>query len=168
MHRVISAVLAALLCFICIPRTSAAESPAFIRGMDISSVLSLEKSGVRFFDESGREDDIFRILAENGVNYIRVRVWNHPFDANGNGYGGGNCDVSTAKEIGRRAAEYGMKLLVDFHYSDFWADPQKQQSPKGWKDISQSCGQGRRFHDLREASLPASFRHVLGLLPLPS
>ena len=75
MHRVISAVLAALLCFICIPRTSAAESPAFIRGMDISSVLSLEKSGVRFFDESGREDDIFRILAENGVNYIRVRVW---------------------------------------------------------------------------------------------
>ena len=136
MHRVISAVLAALLCFICIPRTSAAESPAFIRGMDISSVLSLEKSGVRFFDESGREDDIFRILAENGVNYIRVRVWNHPFDANGNGYGGGNCDVSTAKEIGRRAAEYGMKLLVDFHYSDFWADPQKQQSPKGWKNIS--------------------------------
>ncbi|MBQ6499299.1 MAG: glycosyl hydrolase 53 family protein, partial [Ruminococcus sp.] len=52
------------------------NNPDFIRGMDVSSVLSLEASGVRFSDHRGAEQDIFRILADNGVNYIRVRVWN--------------------------------------------------------------------------------------------
>lgn len=108
----------------------------FIRGVDISSVLVEEKSGVTYKNIDGVEEDIFKILADAGVNYIRVRVWNDPFDSNGNGYGGGNCDYKTAGEIGRRAAEYGMKLLVDFHYSDFWADPSKQMVPKAWKDMS--------------------------------
>nr|MCR5154024.1 glycosyl hydrolase 53 family protein [Lachnospiraceae bacterium] len=67
--------------------------------------------------------------------YIRVRVWNDPFDSEGNGYGGGNCDAAVAAEIGKRAAEYGMKLYVDFHYSDFWADPSKQQAPKAWQNM---------------------------------
>jgi arabinogalactan endo-1,4-beta-galactosidase len=61
-----------------------------------------------------------------------VRVWNDPFDKNGNGYGGGNCDIENAIAIGKRATEYGMKLLVNFHYSDFWADPSKQMIPKAW------------------------------------
>lgn len=108
----------------------------FIKGMDVSSVLSLEASGVRFSDADGNERDIFEILAENGVNYIRVRVWNSPYDGSGNGYGGGNCDVTKAAEIGRRAAEYGMKLNVDFHYSDFWADPGKQQAPAAWSAMT--------------------------------
>ncbi len=105
----------------------------FIKGMDISSVLAEEASGVKYYNEEGEEEDLFKILADSGVNYIRVRVWNHPFDAEGNGYGGGNCDVETAKEIGKRAAKYGMKLNVDFHYSDFWADPKKQKCPDAWK-----------------------------------
>ena len=67
---------------------------------------------------------------------MRVRVWNDPYDAAGNGYGGGNCNVATAAEIGSRAALYGLKLLVDFHYSDFWADPAKQQAPKAWENDS--------------------------------
>ena len=50
----------------------------------------------------------------------------------GRGYGGGNCDIGTALAIGKRATRYGMKLLVDFHYSDFWADPGKQMVPKAW------------------------------------
>ena len=108
----------------------------FIKGMDISSVLSLEASGVRFYDAGGNERDIFAILADSGVNYIRVRVWNQPYDSSGNGYGGGNCDVTKAAEIGLRAAGYGMKLNVDFHYSDFWADPGKQQSPAEWSDLT--------------------------------
>lgn len=107
----------------------------FILGMDVSSVISLEKGGVRYYDAQGNERDLFAILAENGVNYIRVRVWNDPFDQNGNGYGGGNCTIDTAVEIGRRATANGMKLLVDFHYSDFWADPAKQQVPKAWKGM---------------------------------
>ena len=104
----------------------------FIMGMDASSVLSLEAGGVKFYDFEGNEQDVFKTLAQNGINYIRVRVWNDPFDSQGRGYGGGNCTIDTALEIGKRATKYGMKLLVNFHYSDFWADPGKQMVPKAW------------------------------------
>jgi len=107
-------------------------SEDFIKGVDISTVIVEEKSGVVYYNKEGEVQDIFKTLADAGVNYIRVRVWNDPYDKNGMGYGGGNNDVATAAEIGRRAAMYGMKLSVDFHYSDFWADPAKQFSPKEW------------------------------------
>lgn len=107
----------------------------FIFGMDASCVPALEASGVTYYDYDGNEADVFETLAKSGYNYIRVRVWVDPFDENGNGYGGGNCDINTAVEIGKRATKYGMKLLVDFHYSDFWADPGKQMVPKAWKGM---------------------------------
>lgn len=107
----------------------------FIRGVDLSSVLAEEESGVVYYNYDGNEDDIFNILAKNGVNYIRVRVWNDPYDADGNSYGGGTNDTAHAAEIGKRAASYGMKLCVDFHYSDFWADPSKQMCPKAWEGM---------------------------------
>jgi arabinogalactan endo-1,4-beta-galactosidase len=111
----------------------------FIMGMDASCVPSLEAGGVKYFDFDGKEKDVYQILSENGINYIRVRIWNDPFDSNGNGYGGGNCDINNAIEIGKRATQNGMKLLVNFHYSDFWADPIKQFVPKAWRgmDIDQ-------------------------------
>ncbi|MDE6749401.1 MAG: glycosyl hydrolase 53 family protein [Lachnospiraceae bacterium] len=108
----------------------------FIRGVDISSIIVEENSGVVFYNEEGVEQDIFQTLAQNGVNYIRVRVWNNPYDENGNGYGGGNNDTATAAVIGARAAKYGMKLCVDYHYSDFWADPNKQMCPKEWDGMA--------------------------------
>ena len=104
----------------------------FILGMDASCVPALERSGVRYYDHEGNEKDVYEILSQNGINYIRVRIWNDPYDAEGHGYGGGNCDLQNAIAIGRRATQYGMKLLVDFHYSDFWADPGKQMVPKAW------------------------------------
>ena len=107
----------------------------FILGMDASCVPALEASGVNYYNFEDREQDVFKTLAENGIDYIRVRVWNHPFDENGNGYGGGNCDIQNTLTIGKRATQYGMKLLVDFHYSDFWADPGKQMVPLAWKDM---------------------------------
>ena len=107
----------------------------FILGMDASSVIAEERSGVKYYNFDGEEQDIFRTLAENGVTHIRVRVWNDPYDGQGRGYGGGNNDIDTAVEIGKRATKYGMKLIVDFHYSDFWADPGKQMVPKAWKDM---------------------------------
>ena len=109
----------------------------FILGADVSSLLSEEQSGVVYKGFDGREQDMLKTLAESGVNYVRVRVWVDPFDHQGRGYGGGNCTAKTAGEIGARAARYGLKLLVDFHYSDFWADPSKQQSPKAWKGLSE-------------------------------
>ncbi len=110
-------------------------SDDFYCGVDISSLLSEEASGVKYYDKDGREADLLKLLSDGGVNYIRVRVWNDPFDSEGHGYGGGNCTAETAAEIGKRAAEYGMKLYVDFHYSDFWADPGKQMVPKAWKGL---------------------------------
>ncbi|MDD3401452.1 MAG: glycosyl hydrolase 53 family protein [Eubacteriales bacterium] len=104
----------------------------FIMGVDASSVPALEAGGVKFYDFDGVETDVFKVLRDNGINYIRVRVWVDPYNSEGKGYGGGNCDIDTAIEIGKRATEYGMKLLVDFHYSDFWADPSKQMVPKAW------------------------------------
>ena len=117
----------------------------FIFGMDVSSVLSLEAAGVKYYDYDGTERDLFELLAENGVNYIRVRVWVDPFDKNGNGYGGGNCDINVAREIGLRATANGMKLLVDFHYSDFWADPAKQMAPKAWKSSRTRASQLKAY-----------------------
>ena len=108
----------------------------FIMGMDASCVPALENSDVKYYDFDGTEKDVYEILSDNGINYIRVRVWNDPFDANGNGYGGGNCDIENAIAIGKRATKAGMKLLVNFHYSDFWADPGKQMVPKAWEGMS--------------------------------
>ncbi|ODP29503.1 Arabinogalactan endo-beta-1,4-galactanase [Paenibacillus nuruki] len=108
----------------------------FIKGVDVSSILSLEQSGVRFYNEQGIEQDIFTTLKQSGVNYIRVRIWNDPYTADGKGYGGGDNDLAKAIEMGKRATANGMKLLIDFHYSDFWADPGKQHTPKAWANLN--------------------------------
>ena len=159
MKRILPLVLAMLLCLSCVAfaEESAEEACSlyirpipglaedFIFGMDVSSVLSLEAAGVKYYDYDGTERDLFELLAENGVNYIRVRVWVDPFDKNGNGYGGGNCDINVAREIGLRATANGMKLLVDFHYSDFWADPAKQMAPKAWKSSRTRASQLKAY-----------------------
>ena len=107
----------------------------FIFGVDASSVIAEEDSGVKYYNFAGEEQDVFATLAESGVTHIRVRVWNNPYDAEGRGYGGGNNDIDKAVAIGERATRYGMKLIVDFHYSDFWADPGKQMAPLAWADM---------------------------------
>lgn len=125
-----------------------------IRGMDVSSYLSIMKAFEKvrenmkaagaseaeiartgFKDWDGKvldEQGFFNLLAKSGVNYIRIRVWNNPYDANGKSYGGGNNDINTAIEMGKYVTKAGMKVLIDFHLSDFWADPGKQQAPKAW------------------------------------
>ena len=111
----------------------------FITGADVSSYYSLIKSGACFYDKDGNkldEQGFFDLLKDGGTNYIRLRVWNNPYDAEGNGYGGGNNDLEAAKVMGQYATKAGMKVLIDFHFSDFWADPAKQQSPKAWSDMS--------------------------------
>lgn len=73
---------------------------------------------------------------QSGVNYIRLRIWNDPYNAAGKGYGGGNNDLEKTIEMGNYITRAGMKILIDFHLSDFWADPGKQKAPKAWKDYS--------------------------------
>ena len=108
----------------------------FLLGADVSSLLAEEQSGVVYRGFDGQPADMLKVLADAGVNCVRVRVWVDPFDKDGHGYGGGNCTADTAGEIGSRAAKYGLKLLVDFHYSDFWADPGKQMAPKAWAGLT--------------------------------
>ena len=114
-------------------------SDDFIKGVDVSSYVSLRESGVTYKDWNGNvitDQQFFDQLKEAGVNYVRIRVWNDPYDGNGNGYGGGNNDLEKAKKIGKWATDAGMKVLIDFHYSDFWADPGKQKAPKAWADYT--------------------------------
>ncbi len=114
-------------------------SDDFITGMDISSYASITAAGAQFYDWDGATidaDGFFALLREAGVNWVRIRVWNDPFDVAGNGYGGGNNDLATAKVLGKYATDAGMKVLIDFHYSDFWADPGKQKAPKAWSSYS--------------------------------
>lgn len=110
-------------------------SDDFIGGMDVSSMLSLEESGVTFKNANDEVEDLFTLLKESGVNYVRLRVWNDPFTADGQGYGGGNVNADRALTMAKRATAAGLKVLVDFHYSDFWADPSKQQVPKAWESF---------------------------------
>ncbi|WP_082099525.1 glycosyl hydrolase 53 family protein [Demequina maris] len=108
----------------------------FMNGVDASSVLSLEESGVTFKDFDGQEADLFEVMADAGVNYARIRVWNDPYDGEGHGYGGGTVDVARATEIGQRATAAGMRVFVDFHYADFWAHPGQQPVPKAWDGMT--------------------------------
>ena len=115
----------------------------YIRGADVSSLIDMDEAGFVFFDESGTQKDALAVLKENGVDYIRLRLWVDPKDENGNRYGAGNNDLATDIKIAKRAKALGMKFLLDFHYSDFWTDPGKQFKPKAWEKLN--------FEDLNKA-----------------
>ncbi|MDE6663790.1 MAG: glycosyl hydrolase 53 family protein [Lachnospiraceae bacterium] len=116
-----------------------ALSDDFITGADLSSYYALKESGVEFKDEKGNpltDAQFFKYLYDGGTNWARIRVWNDPYTSSGKGYGGGNNDLEKAKILGKLATDAGMRVLIDFHYSDFWADPGKQDAPKAWKAYS--------------------------------
>ncbi|MDE6015926.1 MAG: glycosyl hydrolase 53 family protein [Acetatifactor sp.] len=109
----------------------------FIKGMDVSTLLEEEACGAKYYDH-GREADLFDILKNYGVNSIRLRLWNDPYDEKGNPYGAGTNDLEKTIILARRAKEHGMGWLLDFHYSDFWADPGKQIVPKAWRGLDEA------------------------------
>ncbi len=121
----------------------------FIKGVDISTLLEVEQNGGVFFDENNQQKDVLDILAEHGINWIRLRLWNDPYnvywvDEVNNGQsiegavGGGTNDYQTTLTLAKRAKALGFKLLLDFHYSDFWAHPGQQYIPKAWQDLTQT------------------------------
>lgn len=107
----------------------------FVKGMDVSTMIELERLHARYYD-GGQENTLLAILKKYGVNMIRVRLWNDPYSEMGESYGAGGNDFPTSLEIARRATQEGMEVLLDFHYSDFWTDPQKQFKPKAWRNLS--------------------------------
>jgi arabinogalactan endo-1,4-beta-galactosidase len=106
-------------------------SPDFIMGADVSMLSQIEIGGGKYYDY-GVEGDCLEILRDHGVNWIRLRIWNDPTDEDGKPLGGGNNDLDRTVEIAARAKALDLKFLLDFHYSDWWADPGKQNMPKAW------------------------------------
>jgi arabinogalactan endo-1,4-beta-galactosidase len=104
-------------------------------GADISFVPQMEARGMKFM-ENGKEKDVMDILAEHGFNYIRLRIFVNPENEKGYSPGKGFCGLEYTKQMALRAKKSGMKLLLNFHYSDYWADPQQQNKPEAWKDLN--------------------------------
>ena len=110
-------------------------SDDFMMGVDVSSLLSVEASGAKFYGADGKPADPIALLKAGGANAVRIRVWNNPKTEDGRTYGGGGNDINVACKLGKRAMDLGMKVLIDFHYSDFWADTKRQNAPKAWKNF---------------------------------
>ena len=104
----------------------------FVRGADVSWCTEMEADGRKFYDAQGHEMDIFALLKQLGFNAIRLRVWVNP-----SAYGYGPwCDKADVLNKARRAHKQGLDLMIDFHYSDFFADPGKQIMPLEWRGLA--------------------------------
>ena len=103
----------------------------FIKGMDLSSMWELEKCGAKYYDH-GVQKNILEIMKSYDVDTIRLRLWNDPYSEDGDSYGAGETNLEHVIWMGKQVTEAGMGVLLNFHYSDFWADPGKQIKPKAW------------------------------------
>src|ERR1700739_2828202 len=100
----------------------------FAKGADISWVTQMEASGVKFYNKSGQQQDLFALMKSLGFNTIRLRAWVNPSD--------GWCNTADVLKKALRAQNAGMKVMIDFHYADSWADPGKQPVPAAWVPLS--------------------------------
>lgn len=107
----------------------------WIIGMDVSTLDEVERCGGRFYDD-GKEGDCLEILKKYGTQMVRLRLWNDPYDSEGNSYSAGGSDIETTLKLAKRAKANGIGWLLDFHYSDCWADPGKQIIPKAWQGMN--------------------------------
>ncbi|AIE86081.1 glycoside hydrolase family 53 protein [Fimbriimonas ginsengisoli] len=98
----------------------------FLRGGDVSEIPEVEATGGHY-SYQGKTEDPFRILKKAGWNWVRFRIWNHPKD--------GFCDKEHTLAAAKRAKAAGLAISLDFHYSDWWADPGKQYAPAAWKEL---------------------------------
>lgn len=104
----------------------------FYKGVDVSSLPELEKRGTMIYDAQGNACDALALCKQNGVNSIRLRLWNEPWRVEESG---GYCDLEHTVAFAKRIKAEGFHFLLNFHYSDFWADPGNQTKPAAWKDL---------------------------------
>lgn len=104
----------------------------FVKGMDISSYPEMMDRGHRYYDFDGNEVNVIDFAKEQGFNYGRLRIWNNPECVRESG---GYCDLAHTRRMAAEIKKRGMGLLLDFHYSDWWADPGKQTKPQAWNDL---------------------------------
>jgi beta-galactosidase len=114
-----------------VPRWAPAKPVGKMLGADISFLPELEARGMKFSDK-GVQKDVFEILNDHGINYIRLRIFKDPARDSGYSPGKGFCDLEHTRQMAKRIKAAGMKFLLDFHYSDTWADPGKQYKPAVW------------------------------------
>lgn len=117
-----------------VPAVSATLSDTFMRGVDCSTVYAIEQTGAKYYDEDNTEKDPLAVMKEHGVNWVRLRIWNNPSAAAT--LPAGACDLARTKAVAKRAKALGMKVLLDFHYSDTWADPVHQIIPAAWTSLT--------------------------------
>lgn len=122
----------------------ATAASTFALGSDVSWVTQMEASGIKFFNNSGTQQDLFTVLGGKGINAIRLRVWVNP--------SGGWCNITDVVAKAKRAKAAGMSVLIDFHYSDTWADPGHQTVPAAWASLD--------FTDL----MTTTYNYTLGAL----
>lgn len=106
----------------------APDMSGFVKGADVSWVTQMEKNNVKFYNANGRETECIRLMRDLGMNAIRLRVWVNPTD--------GWCNKSDVLAKAYRVHNLGMRLMIDFHYSDVWADPGSQTKPAAWANLS--------------------------------
>ncbi|MFD2570997.1 arabinogalactan endo-beta-1,4-galactanase [Spirosoma soli] len=104
-------------------------SKAFAKGADVSWLPQMEATGYKFYNDRGIEQDCFQILKDHGINTIRLRTWVNP----SNDPVSGHCSKEETVAMAERAQKWGMRIMIDFHYSDSWADPGKQNKPAAWQ-----------------------------------
>ncbi len=116
-----------IFCFI----VFSSSAQKFAKGADVSWLPQMEASGYKFYNPKGKQEDCLKILKDHGMNTIRLRTWVNPSN---NPYSG-HCSKEETVAMAVRAKKAGMRIMINFHYSDSWADPGKQRKPKAWEGL---------------------------------
>ena len=119
----------------------------FVKGADVGFLAGQERRGQKFYDTQGNQRECLELLKNDyQISAIRLRVWVDPFD--------GSCSKEEVLAMALRAKELGMEVMINFHYSDWWADPAKQPIPKSWLGHSfEEMKQDLRNHTIEVLSL---------------
>jgi len=125
--KTIKNILSALLIFTAV---SHAQNPAFSKGADVGWLDQMEATGYKFYDTDGTPKECLQLLKDRGMNTIRLRVFVNPNDDKASGH----CSKEDVVRMSKRAQKMGFRIMIDFHYSDSWADPAKQFKPAAWKN----------------------------------
>lgn len=112
--------------------TQTKSSYSFAKGADISWLPQMEATGYKFYNDNGVQEDCFKILKDHGINSIRLRTWVNP----SNDPQSGHCSKEETIAMAVRAKQWEMRVMINFHYSDSWADPGKQHKPKAWEELN--------------------------------
>jgi arabinogalactan endo-1,4-beta-galactosidase len=135
--RLFLAILTTLLIYSCsgaqTPEPAPEPNPAptnfaFSKGADVGWLPQMEATGYKFYDADGTVKNCLQLLKDRGINTIRLRVWVNPSSDKTNGH----CSPAETIDMAVRAKNMGMRIMIDFHYSDTWADPGHQTKPAAW------------------------------------